>query len=390
MDSAIPPGEIAADDRGRDLRAHYDAVAQNTLRLLWQRRRLLAKSIAAALVIAAATLVHMGPRYTTSALIRLDFDDGLPIANGTKPALIQVEAVGVLKSAADIIQSRAIADAVVEHLRLDKDSRFDRASLASRCLYVIRRLLGLQPTAATARDIAALNLMGRVQVFTGERSYVITINATAGDPQTATRLANAVAAEYWRQQTLQHLIATRAVARSILAQTALVYGPRVPDYQQAQTRVRQLEAQVRALRAAPEPNLVEVAAGRSLIPAQEVNQPSGPNVPVILLMAIILGFSVGAGLARYDIDLRLPQRWLLPLCGPEPLARLRVGGRELLARLRAGGRDLLARVRPYAVVPRMLRDTEQNPTRYFRRREDGREDSQIRRSETREEISFDS
>ena len=321
MDSGLPPFEIAADDAHRDLRAHYEAVARQMLQLLWQKRAVVAKAIAAALVLALLALVHMGPRYTGEALINPDFDAaGQPGVSKPGQATITVEAVGVVKSTADMIHSRAVADAVVSRLGLDKDPRFNRLSLPSRGLRLLRWMLGLQSVSPTPRAIAADHLLGRIRVLSGERSYLITIVATTGDPETAATLANAVAAEYWRERTLQGLVAARTAARRNLAQIALVYGPRMPNYQQAQGRVAELEGQVKTLRALPTRDVVGLAAGHALIPAQVVSEPSGPNVPVILVLAVILGFSAGAGLVRYGIEPRLPPQWT---------ARLREFGRRL-------------------------------------------------------------
>lgn len=342
MDSALPPSEIEAEDSRRDLRGHYEAVAQDTLRLLWLKRPLIAKSIAAALCVAVIYLVHVGPRYTGEALIDLDFHPAQPVAGRSAPASaaapVTVDGIGVLKSTAHIIGSRAIADAVVDRLALDKDPNFTRRSLFSRGMSLIRWLLGLQPTTPSARGIAADNLRKRLQVTTGERAYVISILANAGDPKTAAALANALAAEYWRARTLNELLAARSEAGRNLAQIALVYGPRLPNYQEAQTRVQELEGQVRALRAAAIPAVIGMAAGHWLIPAQEVAQPSGPNVPVILLLAVLVGFSAGALLARYGIEPRLPPRWSSP--------RLQSALQSLRQRLRANPR--LRRARPVA------------------------------------------
>ncbi|HVH74637.1 MAG TPA: hypothetical protein VM755_06940 [Stellaceae bacterium] len=381
MDSAIPPREIETEDNRRDLRAHYEAVAQDTLRLLWLKRRLIAKCIAASVAVALIALAHMGPRYTGEALFELDFDHGQPADGKNRPAMVTVDAIGVIKSTARVIGSRAIADAVVDRLGLDKNPSFDRRSLSSRAMSLVRWVLGLQPTTPTARGIAADALMKRIQVVTGERAYVIAIEATAGDPRTAATLANAVAAEYWRARTLHELTAARNDARHNLTQIGLVYGPRLPNYQAAQVRLRELDSQMRAVRAASIPQVIEAAAGHWLIPAQPVAQPSGPNIPVVLFIAVVIGFAVGAGFVRYGIELPWPANGSLSRLSL--LLQRRLPAYGLLGQLR---QRLPARPR---MMPRPFTATPAWLAAYWRRRVADWKEPKLDRPAAREEARFD-
>ncbi len=65
-------------------------------------------------------------------------------------------------------------------------------------------------------------------------------------------------------------------------------------------KVEQLEAQIRTIGdASTTEDLIKLAAGYSLIPAHKVMKPSGPNVSVVLALAILAGLSLGICLARY-------------------------------------------------------------------------------------------
>jgi len=51
------------------LRAHYEGVVRDTLRIIWQRKLLVAAILVAAIVVASIALVLVGPRYTGEAII---------------------------------------------------------------------------------------------------------------------------------------------------------------------------------------------------------------------------------------------------------------------------------------------------------------------------------
>src|SRR5260370_6464514 len=142
--------------------------------------------------------------------------------------------------------------------------------------------------------------MRQVRVPAEPRSYLISVVVTAADPERAAKLVNAVAAEYLRTKKLKELAATRSAAEHELADASYVYGPRHPSYLRALAKVEQLEAQIRTIGdASTTADLIKPAAGYSLIPAHKVMKPSGPNVSVVLALAILAGLSLGICLARY-------------------------------------------------------------------------------------------
>lgn len=51
------------------LRAHYEGVVRDTLRIIWDRKLLVVAILVAALVLASIALVLVGPRYTGEAII---------------------------------------------------------------------------------------------------------------------------------------------------------------------------------------------------------------------------------------------------------------------------------------------------------------------------------
>jgi capsular polysaccharide biosynthesis protein len=297
MASTGPPFKIVKDEESVDLRAHYGAVAQHALRILWQRKWLIAGTVVAALVIAVIAVTQMAPRHTSEALIQVDLSPD----TGTKSqSTVSVDATEVAGSVARIIRSRTTADAVVTRLGLDRDPRFERQPRLSRWLSAARSALGLQQTALTPRDLAVDALMRQVRVTAEPRSYLISVAVTAGDPEIAAKLANAVAVEYLRRQTLKELTEARSAVEHDLTDASLVYGPRHSTYLRASTKLEQLDARVAALRdASSTEDLIKLATGHSLIAADKVMKPSGPNILVILTLATLAGLSLGICLARY-------------------------------------------------------------------------------------------
>jgi capsular polysaccharide biosynthesis protein len=297
MTSTVPPFRIVEDEGSIDLRAHYGMVAQHTLRILWQRKWLIAATVVAGLVLAVIALTQMEPRYTSEALIQVNLN---PDTGPKSQSTVSVNAAEVVDSTARLIRSRTTADAVVARLGLDGDPRFERQPRLSRWLSAARSALGLQQTALTPRDLAVDALMRQVRVTPEPRSYLISVAVTAGDPEIAAKLANAVVAEYLRRQTLKELAETRSTVEHDLTDASLVYGPRHPTYLRASTRLEQLDARIAALRdASSMGDLIKLATGYSVIAADKVMKPSGPDIPSILTLAILAGLSLGICLARY-------------------------------------------------------------------------------------------
>jgi capsular polysaccharide biosynthesis protein len=299
MASTVPPFKLVKDEDGVDLRAHYGVVARHALRILWQRKWLIAASVVAGLVIAVVALTQMAPRYTSEALIQVNLNLNPETATKNQ-STVSVGTAEVVDSTARIIRSRTIADAVVTRLGLDRDPRFERRPILSVWLSAVRSALGLRQTALTPRDLAVDALMQQVRVTAEPRSYLISIAVTTGDPETAAKLANAVAVEYLRRQTLKDLVEARSVAEHDLTDASFVYGPRHPTYLRASTKLEQLDTRLAALRdASSTEDLIKLATGYSLIAAGKVMKPSGPNIPAILTLAILAGLSLGICLARY-------------------------------------------------------------------------------------------
>ncbi len=295
-------------------RIHYERVVYDTLRILWKHKPLVTAVLGIALAALSVALVLIAPRYTGEAMIRLDFTRDETIAGEKVQSTAAVDAAAVVDSAARIIRSRAVVSAVVSALGLDNDPAYTRLSLPARALSSVSWLFGGR--APTPRDLAVARLVSQTTVTNDPRSYLITVAVTAPDPKRAAQLANWVASEYLRGRLREQAIEAYAVAEREMAALSSVFGPHHPSYLNGRVKLGRLKA---ALAAASEgvvtedtegvvtQNMVRFAAGQSLLPAEVVMAPSGPNAMLLFALTIFAGLAVGILLSL------LAERWSVPL-----------------------------------------------------------------------------
>jgi len=285
-------------DETLPLRTHYEEAARDTLRAIWHRKLLIATILVAALMLASGALVLMGPRFTGEAMIQLSFSREEPSTGPKSQPIAALDAASIVDSAARIIRSRETASAVVTRLALDKDPIFARQSLAWRVLAKLRSAFRLGHVIPSDHDLAVSALMRRVTVTNDPRSYLISVAVTTSDPERAARLANTVALEYLRGRLLQQLTETSAAAERELAELSSVYGTRHPNYLSGRTRLERLQARVSALREGTlTEDVAKLVVGQSLLPAEKVMVPSGPNIVAILALSGAAALCAGIWLA---------------------------------------------------------------------------------------------
>ena len=279
------------------------------LRCLWKRRAVVAAVFAAGLALGVTGLAFYGPRYTSEALIRLNFAGEAPAGGTRSQPVASMEASALVDSAARIARARATASAAVERHRLDLDPRFAGRSNAAVLLGWLAALIGIEQATAP-HDLATNVLLRHIKVTTEPRSYVITIAATASEPELAARLANMIALEYLRGQLLQQLTDAKTAVERELAETSAVCGFRHPNYALAEAKLQTLQDHLNAVRKAPSEDDVKNITGVSWLRAETVLTPSGPNS--LLIFVIGSGVVIGLGcwlalmLERRRIDGELP------------------------------------------------------------------------------------
>jgi uncharacterized protein involved in exopolysaccharide biosynthesis len=296
MPNNAPPFKIVKDE-SPDLRDDYDAVVRGALRLLWRRKWMLAGSLFLGLVGGSAVVVEMGPRYSSEAFVEPNLvREGS--GSGSNQGGVSIDAAVLVDGAAKIIRSRLIADAVVERLGLDKAPALTRQSLLSHWRSEAQMALVPEPALPSPYELAVKTVMQQIRVTTDPHSYLISIAATTNSPETAATLANTFALEYLRSETLQDLSRAQRVAEQEVTQLSLTYGVHHPNYARAWTKFEQLQAQINALRAAATEEVRELAGGYSVVPAEKILIPSGPNIPLVLVLAAGTALGVGVSLVK--------------------------------------------------------------------------------------------
>ncbi|KWV55979.1 hypothetical protein AS156_05045 [Bradyrhizobium macuxiense] len=293
--------EIGAIDAPRD---HYERVVYGTLRILWTHKWLVVCVLGVAYAALSAALLVLPPRYTGEAIIKVDFVRNETVAGERVQSTAAVDAAAVVDSTARIIRSRATASAVVSALRLDNDPAYTSLSRPMRELYKVGRAIGLPE--ATPRDLAVSRLMNQIAVTNDPRSYLITVAVTTSKPERAAQLANWVASEYLRGRMREQATEAYAVAEREVATLSSVYGPRHPNYLSGVAKLERLKTELDAARhgaivTEPEAvvtrDMVRFAAGQTLLPAEAVMIPSGPNAALLFVLTTLAALAVGILLA---------------------------------------------------------------------------------------------
>lgn len=279
-----------------NLRSHYEQVAINTVKLLWRRKQLIAAFLVAFPALAFLVLVLMGPRYTAESMIELGFSrKGGAFNTKAQESMANLDAAVLVDSAARVLRSRPIVGTVVTRLGLDNDPQYTRNPLSLRALAFGQAVLGLPQPESTPHDRAVNGLLRRISVTAQPRSYIISIAATADRPERATVLVNALASAYLQSRMMQEV----AAAENELKQASAIYGARHPQYQLAEMRVRDLEAELNALGEELNDG-AKVVAGDSFMAGHVVVGPSSALIGVILGGAFVLGLALGTWTALHE------------------------------------------------------------------------------------------
>ena len=281
-------------------RIHYERIVYDTLLVCWKHRSLVFSVFGAMLATLLIALVFKAPQYTGEAIIQLDFVRNENIAGEKLQSTAAVDAAAIVDSSARIIRSRGTAGAVVAALGLDNDPGYAKLSLSAQALSSIWSVLG-QP-ASSPRDIAISRLMRQIVVINDPRSYLITVTVTASDPKRAAQLANWVASEYLRGRLREQATEDHAAAEREVVGLSAVFGSRHPTYLNGLAKLERLREALDSARngiaaddreAVLAPDMIRFAAGQSLLPAEVVEVPSGPNVVLLVVLTMLAALVAG-------------------------------------------------------------------------------------------------
>lgn len=152
-------------------------------------------------VVALAVFFGLGlltPRYTAQSMILIQQgESSLTQASGdTEEVRSLLDSEGVA-SQVQLISSRDLASRVVSQLDLASLPEFDRPSVTERIQAFLSRFRIVGSAPAITKQERALQRFGEaLQVYSVDKTRVITVAFSSSDPELAARVANAVADEY--------------------------------------------------------------------------------------------------------------------------------------------------------------------------------------------------
>jgi uncharacterized protein involved in exopolysaccharide biosynthesis len=179
-----------------------DAGIDDLLNVVYRRKWVLLGAILGALLLAAAVLSQVTPRYKSEALLMIE---------SRQPTIPTVESVlsGVssdqegVRSEVEVLRSRSLMAVVAERLKLHQDPEFNKAILDSGSGGVGRADANLG-----AQGVADA-LLKRLQVTPVKNSRVITVAFSSVEPAKAASIANVLVDEYLVAQIQAKFEATK-------------------------------------------------------------------------------------------------------------------------------------------------------------------------------------
>ena len=224
------------------------------LQALWRRKGLILLMAALGAILAALASLTITPKYVSTAQLFIDPRDLRVLQNEVSPNSTggdPTSITGYLESQARIIASDSIKLSVIHSEGLTADPEFGGEKAPSG---LAAWWAGLFPkTGATEdRSLHALAALDKaITIRRSDRTFVIDISATAGTPQKAARIANALASAYLEDQaSVRADVANRATA----ALTSRL--------EELRNRLRQAEQKAEAYK--EKNSLVGLGTGRSL------------------------------------------------------------------------------------------------------------------------------
>ncbi|MBN8998254.1 MAG: GumC family protein, partial [Rhizobiales bacterium] len=194
--------------------------------------------------IAVAVFVGLGlltPRYTSQTMVLIQQGESslTQAGGGTEEVRSLLDTEGVA-SQVQLIASRDLAASVVKRLDLANNPEFDKPTFAERVQeFLARHGIGKPPSAVSQQERALERFADSLQVYSVDKTRVITIAFSLSDPTLSAQVANAVADEY--------LTLDRAAKRETTADATRWLETQIADLR---TRVAESESKVEAFRSA--------------------------------------------------------------------------------------------------------------------------------------------
>lgn len=186
----------------------FDIV--RALGVLSRQWRLIVITLILLMSASALGIFALKPAYTASALIFVDTSNK-NLLDPTAPGAALGSADARVDSEVQIATAESTLLKVVNEAGLLNDPEFDvRADLRDRLMSMLRLAEPAPATPERKLMAAQTKLRQAVRVFRNGLTFLMTISATADDPETAAKIANTLAAIYIRSQLETKIEATQS------------------------------------------------------------------------------------------------------------------------------------------------------------------------------------
>lgn len=293
--------------------------------LLRRQRRLVAAVVVAVLVVAAAIAYMLPPVYSASALILVDPSHKNLLDPETRPASSGADSARI-DSEVELARSDNVLLHLIERENLLADPEFGvSAGPVARLLGFMGLASAAPPAGAEALERSLSRLRQATTVQRRGLTYLLSIQVRSATPETAARLANAMAETYISSQLAAKVDATVAAltvlqarlerARAAVTRSEARYDRFLADtgedappdadiltqryelqqgaelarrqYQTLLARAQDFETQID----------LQLADSRIVSPALVPLRPASPNKPLLLTLALLAGLALGVALA---------------------------------------------------------------------------------------------
>lgn len=269
-----------------DMRSHYESLARGTLRAFWRHKWLTLGIVLSATLLAILILALLGPRYQANVIIEPPLVVGETHQAASVQSIPSIDPAALVENEIHLIRSRTIATAVVVRLGLDHNPTFTQQSIFTRTVQAVQAGFRLDEPKPDAQEIATNSLLARVEIKNVPRSYLISVSAASALPNQGPLLADTIALEYLRWRANQNVNAALAAAERELADLSSRYGDRHPAFQLGMAHAEELRSTLQALRNANTiSEVIRLAPGPKVLTAGATGVPSGPSIPVTILLA---------------------------------------------------------------------------------------------------------
>src|SRR3984957_3021715 len=195
-----PINQAKPEDRPGRERASAGFSVVELIRLLWQRRLMIAATALICACLAVAIGKSLTPKYLATSQLYVDPRELQLVDRELTPRAVDVSGLSmVVESQARLITSNSVLLQVVRNIDLEKDAEFGGGE-SKGILASVLGLFGLELHHGEETDtghIGALEaLIRHITIRKTERSFVVDIEVWSRDPAKAAMLANALADAY--------------------------------------------------------------------------------------------------------------------------------------------------------------------------------------------------